>query len=259
MKKLIRNINIFLLFISVIFCCKIHTFAYISCDGNVNVYEWKNAENKTLFRPHDTTGCCYNSASAKVKYIEEDRRVYLAIFIDNGERKDFNGNETKAIVSFNESSDIILCSDSTSEYNKDEFVVRFGYAPDDAGGGSYETDIVLKDVPYEDVLTLNITLVDYLSNISQTFKIDIKSEELKEEESRSLAQSEKEKEENKKTTKTKTTKKEATTILKTAVITEDYGSYSENLNKSNTAIITIGIATVITALAALLVMLFKKK
>lgn len=260
MKKLIRNINIFLLFISVVFCYKIHTFAYISCDGNANMYEWENAEDKDLFRPHDTTGCCYSSASVKVKYIEEDRRVYLALFIENGERKDFNGNKTSVIISFNESSDIILFSDSTSTYNEDEFVVRFGYVSDEAGSGCYETDIVLKDVPYEDVITINITLTDYLSNRSQTFKTDIKSEEMKEEESRSVAQAEKDKKTTKaKTTKVKSTKKETTTVLKTAVVTENFGSYSENLAKSNTTIIAIGACAVVTSLGALMVTLFKKK
>ncbi len=262
MNKIFKSIVIFSLCIAFLFGCNIKPFAYISCDGNINIYEWKEVEEKILFRPHDTTGCCYTSASARVKYIEEDRRVYLAIVISNYDRKDFNGKETKVIVSFNESSDIIFNSDSTTEYNKNEFVVRSGYTGDETGGGVYETDIVLKDVYYEDVLTINITLVDYLSNTSQTFKIDIKSEELKEEESESVRQSEKEGEENKKTTKrksTKTTKKETTTVLKTAVITESYGSYSENLDKSNTTIIAIGAACVVTSFGALLVAIFKKK
>lgn len=265
MKKIVKYINIFLLCAIVIFSCNMNSFAYISCDGNINLYEWNNIEEKILFRPHDTTGCCYNSASAKVKYIEEDRRVYLAIFIDNGDRKDFNKNETKAIVSFNKSSDIILNTDSTAEYDKNEFVVRFGYCPDDTGGGSYEADIVLKEVDFEDILTLNITLIDYLSNKSQTFKVEIKSEELKEEEeeeSRSLAEEESRDKENKKTTKkkeSKTTKKETTTVVKTAIVTEDYNSYSENLDKNNKTILYIGGACVLTSLGAMLVVLFKKK
>lgn len=263
MKNTIKTVCAFLLCAIIFLCLNANFFAYISCDGNVNMYEWKSAEDITLFRPHDRTGCCYSSASAKVKYIEEDRRVYLAVFIDNGDRRDFNGKETKMIVSFNESSEIIFNSVPTAEYDKNEFVVRYGYSPDETGGGSYETDIVLKDVPYEDELTINITLVDYLSNISQTFKIDIKSEELKEEESRSVAQSEKDAENNKnnaKTTKEKTTKpKKETTVLKTAVITEDFVSYSESLNKSNTTIITIGAVCTVASVGALLAVLFKKK
>lgn len=260
MKKTIKTVIMFSLYIAFIFCFQLNPSAYISCDGNAKLYEWKDAEEKILFRPHDKTGCCYSSSSAKIKYIEEDRRVYLALFIDNFDRKDFNGNETKVIISFNNSSDIILHTDSTSEYNEDEFVVRFGYMPDENGGGSYEADIVLKDVPYEDVLTLNITLVDYLSNVSQTFKLNIKSEELKEEESRSVAQAEKESEESKKTTKAKTTKpKKETTVLKTAIITEDFVSYSENINKSNTAIIITSSVCAVASLSALLVAIFKKK
>ncbi|MBE6784520.1 MAG: hypothetical protein E7536_10995 [Ruminococcaceae bacterium] len=274
MKHFIKKCGIFTVCFCVILCCVLNSFAYIDCDGNINAYEWKDVEQNILFERSGHSGCCYHSACVKFKYIEQDRRIYLAVFLDNSINNDFDGTDSEIIISFNDSSEVILRTDLTSDYNEDAFLVNFGYFADGAGGGTYETEIVLKELEYDNILTLNLTLKDYHGDTSQTYQLNIKSEEFKEEESESLAQAEKESEEaaeeaskNKttkktsaKTTKKKTTtEKETTTEFKTAVITESYESYSRTLEKNNNSILIIGGACVVTSLCAMCIVLFKKK
>lgn len=272
MKEHIKNCGIILICFTMVFALTINTFAYIECDGNARPYEWQDAEDKILFDRYDHTGCCYHSAHTKFRYIEEDRRVYLAVFIDNFNNEDFDGSVSDVVVSFNKSSEIVMRSDLSSDYVDSDFFLNFGYFSDGTGGGVYEAEIVLKELEYENILTLNIALRDYKGKSSQIYRIDIKSDEFKEEESESLSRAEKESEKKaKEQTKTKTnkkqsatkkkttTKKETTTEYKTAIITENYESYTETLEKNNNSILIIGIACVVTSVCALIIALFKKK
>ncbi|MBQ7957702.1 MAG: hypothetical protein IJ279_06660 [Clostridia bacterium] len=288
MKDCLKNCGVILICFILIFAFTINTFAYIECDGNAKPYEWKDADDNVLFDRYDISGCCYHSAHAKFKYIEEDRRVYLAVFIDNYNAEDFDGSVSEIIVSFNNSSEVVLRSDLSADYDKDAFFLNFGYFSDESGGGVYEAEIVLKELEYENILTLNVTFKDYQGNSSQMYRLNIKSEEFKEEESESLSKAEKESEkkekeesrsrekENKtkktttkktstkkyssKTTKKKTTtKKESTTEYKTAIITENYESHVETLEKSNNSILIIGIACVVLSMLAIVIALFRKK
>jgi len=114
-------------------------------------------------------------------------------------------------------------------------------------------------------------LKDYHGDTSQTYQLNIKSEEFKEEESESLSRAEKESEKkakeeklNKKQTYKKsssktTRKKETTTEFRTAVLTESYESYSQTLEKNNKSILIIGISCVATSVCAMCVALFRKK
>lgn len=266
----------------IIFCillCNIFTlnsFAYIDCDGNVNMYEWEDCEQTLLFRGTNASGNVYHSMSVNHKYIEEDRRIYLGILLEdiNSQTSKLPENATSEIhLSFNNSSEIVLCSDLTSEYDENAFFVKFGYVADSFGGSSYEVECVLKELEYDDTLTLNISAEDYNGEVTQIYQISVKSEEKKEEESQSVAESEKESEKEAKksqknkttkkavrTTKPKTTKKpETTTEFITARITEDYETYYEKTEKNNRSIIIIGVACVVTSVAAVCVSMFQKE
>lgn len=266
----------------IIFCillCNIFTlnsFAYIDCDGNVNMYEWEDCEQTLLFRGTNASGNVYHSMSVNHKYIEEDRRIYLGILLEdiNSQTSKLPENATSEIhLSFNNSSEIVLRSDLTSEYDENAFFVKFGYVADSFGGSSYEVECVLKELEYDDTLTLNISAEDYNGEVTQIYQISVKSEEKKEEESQSVAESEKESEKEAKksqknkttkkavrTTKPKTTKKpETTTEFITARITEDYETYYEKTEKNNRSIIIIGVACVVTSIAAVCVSMFQKE
>ncbi len=275
MKHFIKKCGLVFVCIFIVLCLALNTFAYIECDGNINAYEWKDVEQNVLFEHSGHSGCCYHSACVKFKYIEQDRRIYLAVFIDNSINNDFDGSVSEIAISFNDSSEVILRSDLTSDYNEDAFFVKYGYFSDDIGGGTYETEIVLKELEYDNILTLNLTLTDYHGDTSQTYQLSIKSEEFKEEESESIAQAEKESEKESRenaskskttrksssrtTKKITTTEKETTTEFVTAVITESYESYSQTLEKNNNSILIIGGACVVTSLCAMCIVLFKKK
>lgn len=275
MKHFIKKCGLVFVCIFIVLCFALNSFAYIECDGNINAYEWKDVEQNILFEHSGHSGCCYHSACVKFKYIEQDRRIYLAVFIDNSINNDFDGSVSEIAISFNDSSEVILRSDLTAEYNEDAFFVKYGYFSDDIGGGTYETEIVLKELEYDNILTLNLTLTDYHGDTSQTYQLNIKSEEFKEEESESIAQAEKESEKESKenasknkttkksssrtTKKITTTEKETTTEFVTAVITESYESYSQTLEKNNNSILIIGGACVVTSLCAMCIVLFKKK
>ena len=267
--------------------CTINSAAYIDCDGRLNLYEWDEYEQPVLFDRGGVSGNAYHSPVVKHKYIDSDRRVYLGISMEimndkiEGTPKDiFN----EICISFNNSSGIVLCSDMTSDFNEDEFYLDFGYFADDFGGCTYEVECVLKELEYDNILTMNIQLTDHNGDTSQIYEIKIKSEELKEEESVSEAESIKESEKESKkaekakttkttkskatkagtakarTTKAKTTKpKETTTEFVTAVITESYQEYSEVIENNNKSTIIIGAACVVTSVAAMCVALFKKE
>ncbi len=229
-----------------VFICTVNSFAYIECDGKLNLYEWDEYEQTVLFDHGGVSGNAYHSLVVKHKYIDSDRRVYLGISMEILSDK-FNGSPedifNEIYISFNDSSEIVLCSDMTSDVNEDEFYLDFGYSADSFGGCTYEVECVLKELEYDNILTMNIQLADHNGDTSQIYEIKIKSEELKEEESVSEAESIKEaekeskkdaKEESKnkttkkaprttkvRTSKAKTTKaKETTTEFVTAVITE---------------------------------------
>ena len=271
MKHIIKKCGFIFVCISIVLCFTLNTSAYIECDGNANTYEWKNVEQNMLFERSGHSGCCYHSACVKFKYIEQDRRIYLAVFIDNSVSNDFDGSVSEIILSFNDSSEVILRSDLTSDYNEDAFFMNFGYFSDGAGGGTYETEIVLKELEYDNILTLNIALKDYHGDTSQIYQLNIKSEEFKEEESESLSRAEKESEKKakeekqskkqtyKKSSSKTTKKKETTTEFRTAVLTESYESYSQTLEKNNKSILIIGISCVATSVCAMCVALFSKK
>lgn len=265
----------------VIFCfmmCNIFavdSFAYIECDGKINIYEWEDCEQTVLFKGSNASGNAYHSMCVKHKYIEEDRRIYLGILLENinsQSSKSPEDNVSEIHLSFNDSSEIVLRSDLTAEYDENAFSVNFGCVDDSFGGTNYEVECVLKELEYDDVLTVNISAGDYNGETTQTYQIHIKSEEKKEEESQSVAESEKESEKEAKknqkekttkkprTTKPKTTKeKETTTEFITAQITEDYETYSEKTEKNNRSIIIIGVSCVVTSIAAVCVSLFKKE
>lgn len=275
MKTFIKKCSITLICLTLILCCTLNSFAYIECDGNVNAYEWEGTEQVILFEGFGHSGCCYHSACVKFKYIEEDRRVYLAVFLENSNSdlsKTPEDTSNEIYFSFNNSSRLTLRSNLTSDYNEDEFFLNYGYFADSFGGGTYEAEIVLKELEYDETITVNFSVKDYNSDTSQTYKIVIKSEELKEEESESISAAEKEKEKAAKTTKEKTTKKsssrttkkrtttkkETTTEFITAVLTEDYETYSETMEKNSNSILIIGVACVVTSVAAMCVAMFKK-
>lgn len=143
--------------------------------------------------------------------------------------------------------------------------MKYGSKNDSFGGVSYETEIVLKETGFDETLTMYLQMKDYENNLTQIFEVKIKSEELKEKESESVAESEKQSEKDVKNTKSRTTKKKATTTkkettteLETAIITEEYVPYSEELKRSNRGIIVIGVACVLTSVAAMCVSVFKK-
>lgn len=257
-----------------------NSFAYIECDGKINIYEWEDCEQTILFKGSNASGNAYHSMCVKHKYIEEDRRIYLGILLENinsQSSKSPEENASEIHLSFNDSSEIVLRSDLTAEYDENAFAVNFGCVDDSFGGTNYEVECVLKELDYDEVLTVNISAGDYNSETTQTYQIHIKSEEKKEEESRSVAESEKESEKEAKknqkekttkkprttkpkTTKPKTTKeKESTTEFVTVRITEDYETYSEKTEKNNRSIIIIGVACVVTSIAAVCVSLFKKE
>ncbi len=254
----------------------VNSFAYIDCDGQINIYEWEDCEQTLLFRGTNGSGNAYHSMSVNHKYIEEDRRIYLGILLENINSQTSKLPENTAseiYLSFNNSSEIVLRSDLTAEYDENAFFVNFGYRDDSFGGSSYEIECVLKELEYDDILTLNISAKDYNGEVTQIYQIHIKSEEKKEEESLSVAESEKQSEKESKkaeknkttkksvrTTKPKTTKKpETTTEFITARITEDYETYYEKTEKNNRSIIIIGVACVVTSVAAVCVSLFQKE
>ncbi len=278
--------KIFKVFFSILLClltvviCAVNAAAYIECDGKLNLYEWDEYEQTVLFDHEGISGNAYHSLVVRHKYIDSDRRVYLGISmeflndkIDNMSEDIFN----EIYISFNNSSEIVLCSDMTSDFNEDEFYLDFGYSADNFGGCTYEVECVLKELEYDNIITMNIQLADHNGDISQVYQIKIKSEELKEEESVSEAESMKEAERESKeavkdkttkkssrttkvrTTKAKTTKqKETTTEFITAIITEPYEEYSKVLEKNNRSIVIIGAACVVSSVAAMCVALFKK-
>lgn len=253
----------------------VNSFAYIDCDGQINIYEWEDCERTLLFKGTNGSGNAYHSMSVNHKYIEEDRRIYLGILLENinSQASKLPENTASEIyISFNNSSEIVLRSDLTAEYDENAFFVNFGYRDDSFGGSSYEVECVLKELEYDDILTLNISAKDYNGETTQIYRISVKSEEKKEEESLSVAESEKEAEKESKkaqkekttkkprTTKQKTTKKpETTTEFITARITEDYETYYEKTEKNNRSIIIIGVACVVTSVAAVCVSVFQKE
>lgn len=262
-----------------LFFCSVNSWAYIECDGKINLYEWEECEQTVLFDDAGVSGNAYHSLCVKHKYIEEDRRIYLGILMENlnSELDKAPENMTNTVyISFNNSSEIVLHSDRTAEYNEDEFFLNFDCFADSFGGCAYEMECVLKELKYDEILTMNIRVEDYNGDVSQTYQINIKSEELKEEESLSVAESEKESEKeskeaakkaekektskkSSKTSKTKTTKpKETTTEFITAVLTEEYKAYSETVEKNNNSVLIIGIACVVTSVAAMCITLFRK-
>lgn len=271
--------KIFSIMILCLILCNIFTlnsFAYIECDGKINIYEWEDCEQTVLFRGTNASGNAYHSFCVKHRYIEEDRRIYLGVMLENinSQSSESPENATSEIhLSFNNSSEIVLRSDLTADYNENEFSVNFGCLSDSFGGSNYEVECVLKELEYDDVLTVNISAKDYNGEVTQIYQIYIESEEKKEEESQSVAESEKESEKEAKksqknkttkksvrTTKPKTTKKaETTTEFITAIITEDYETYSEKAEKNNRSIIIIGVACVVTSIAAVCVSLFQKE
>ncbi len=281
MKKYTKCFAVLLMCIVLAACLSVESFAFIDCDGVINVYEWEECEQTILFDDAGKSGNAYHSLCVKHKYIEEDRRVYLGILMEilNSElNKTPENTANKIYLSFNNSSEIVISSDLTAEYNDDEFSLNFGYREDDFGGCIYEVECVLKALEYDEILDLNISVRDFNGKMSQIYQINIKSEEQKEEESVSAAESEKasEKESEKasrkaakekatqksssKTTKARTTKpKETTTEFVTAIITEEYKAYSETVKDNNRATIIIGVACVVTSVAAMCVALFKKE
>ncbi len=270
-KNFIFVCSTLLLLFALFFSYAVTCFAYIECDGRLNGYEWENEEKNVLFSSFGHSGCSYHSACAQIKFIEEDRRVYLAVSLENLPDKFYENPdlvENKITFSFNDSSEIILSSNGTGEYNTDEFFVNYAYLPDGLGGGSYEAEIVLKETDYTDTLEMFIKVTDPEGGSSQIYNLIIKSEELKVEESESAAKSEKEKTtKSPKTTKSKTTKTKTTKIkttaetteFVTAIITENYESFSETQNKRMHSILAVGISGVVLAFGAMCVMIFKKE
>ncbi len=271
MKRLISFLFAFLLFPALTFPANLKASAYIESDGAINLYEWEKCDQTILFRGYEASGSCYHSICVKYRYIQLDRRIYIAVLAENGNSdlsKAPENNYTELFLSFNNSSKINICSDGNAHYNEDDFFVKYGSKNDSFGGVAYETEIVLKETGFNETLTMYLQMKDYENNLTQIFEVKIKSEELKEKEAESVAesenQSEKEAKANAKTTKSRTTKKktttkkETTTELKTAIITEEYVPYSEELKKSNRGIIGIGVACVLTSVAAMCVSVFKK-
>lgn len=266
MKKLISFLVAFLIFSSLTFLGDIKAFAYIESDGTVNLHEWENCDQTILFQGYEISDTCYRSIHVKYRYISLDRRIYIAVVAENGNTnlsKVPEENYTELYFSFNNSSEITICSDGNALYNKDEFFLRHGSKTDSFGSVSYEAETLLKELGYDDKLTMYVQMKDYNGNLTQLFEIEIKSEELKEKESESIAESEKQSEkdakENAKASKKKTTsKKETTTELETAIITEEYAPYSAELKKGNREIIVIGVTCVLTSIAAMCVSVFKK-
>lgn len=276
MKKLISFLLSFLFFPVLTSLVSPDVSAYIESDGKVNLYEWEKCDRTILFQGYDVSGSCYHSICVRYKYIELDRRIYVAVTAENGNSdlsKTPENNYTELYLSFNESSRITVCSDGKSKYDEDEFYIKYGSINDSFGGVAYEVETILKETGFNETLTMYLQMKDYENNLTQIFEIEIKSEELKEKESESIAESEKQSEKeskaNAKTTKDRTTKgrttkkkttteKETTTELKTALITEEYVPYSEELRKSNRGIIAIGAACVLTSVAAMCVSVFKK-
>ena len=278
--KLVKTICLIFLCFIMVAVGTINSAAYIECDGKLNLYEWDEYEQTVLFEDEGISGNAYHSLVVKHKYIDSDRRVYLGISMEILNKK-INGNPEEAFneiyISFNDSSEIVLCSDMTADFNEDEFYLDFGYSADSFGGCTYEVECVLKELEYDNILTMNIQLADHNGDTSQVYEIKIKSEELKEEESVSEAESIKEAEKESKkaakeeaknkttkkssrTTKVKTTKpKETTTEFVTAIITEAYEEYSKVIEKNNRSTIIIGVACVVTSVAAMCVALFKKE
>lgn len=280
MKAFLKIFGIVLICLIFLFCYAFNCFALIECDGNVNAYEWEDAEQVTLFSGFGHSGCCYHSATVKFVYTEEERRVYLALFLENANSslsKVPENTESEIYVSFNSSSEIIMNSSLESEYNEDEFLLKYGYFGDSFGGGTYEAEIVLKELDFYETISADLSIRDYNGDTSQTYRILIKSEEEKESESESQAKAEKEKttkNKSKKSTSKKkrsrksssrrksssktSTSKASTTQYITAVLTENYESYSSTVEKNNKSILAIGVFCVVSALAAVCLSAFKK-
>ncbi len=267
LKRLISFIFALLLFPALTFLADLKADAYIESDGAINLYEWENCDQTILFQGYETSGTCYHSICVKYRYIQLDRRIYIAVLAENGNSdlsKSPENNYTELFLSFNNSSKINICSDGNVHYNEDDFFVKYGSKNDSFGGVAYETEIVLKETGFDETLTMYLQIKDYENNLTQIFEVKIKSEELKEKESESVAESEKQSEKDAKSTKSRTTKKktttkkETTTELETAIITEEYVPYSEELKKSNRGVIGIGVACVLTSVAAMCVSVFKK-
>lgn len=266
MKRLLGFIFALLLFPALTFPASLNASAYIESDGTINLYEWENCDRTILFKGYETSGTCYHSVCVKYRYIGHDNRIYVAVQAENSNNnlsKVPENNYTELYISFDDSSEIKICSDGNSDYNKNNFFVKYGSKSDSFGNVSYEAEILLKDVGYDDIVKMYVRLKDYDGNLTRIFETDIKSEELKEKESESIAESEKQseketKEKANKANKKSTTKKETTTELKTEIITEEYVPYSEELKKNNRGIIAIGAVCVLTSVAAMCVSIFKK-
>lgn len=278
MGKFIRIIGVLILCLAFVLTCTPGVLAYIECDGLINLYEWDGVEKIILFSRNDHSGCVYSSACARVKFIEEDRRVYFALTLSN--EKDFPEDAYCEVnISFNGSSEIVLGSDGISVYDENEFDVEYGYTSDSFGGGNFEADIALKDTDYSEKLIMNISVGDYEGKVSQDYNVVIKSVELMESESISIResekQSEKEAKKSEKTTKKRTTKKsttkakksrttkrKTTTEEKTQYITEkvtfDYETFSEKQNKNTRSILLVGIVCAVTSVIAMCVSISKK-
>ncbi len=263
MKKVLSKSIIFLLLLTILSCCNLTASAYIKCDGHLNRYEWDDYEEIILFDSSRPFSDCYHSGSLKYKYIEEDRRVYLGITLENAEKKD-DGTEdvpSEVYLSFNDSSQIILRSDLTADFEETEFFLNFGHYKSYPIGESFEIETVLKELNFEETLTIKIQFRDSSGVTSQKYSVQIKSEELRESESASVAEKQTSKAE--RTTKKKSPKttkeKETTTKLITEVISENFNDYSQTLKKSNNSVLIVSIVCVITSVSALIITLFRKK
>ncbi len=244
--------------------------AHIETDGKINLYEWEKYERNILFMGYEPSGSCYHSICVRYKYVEADGRIYIAVLAENGNSditKTPEINETELYLSFDDSSVITVCSDKESEYDENEFYVLHGSHKDSFGGVAYEVEVVLKETKADEDLIMHLQMKDYDGNLTRIFDVEIVSEEMKEKESESVAESlkqsekeAKEKEESRqyKSSKKTTVKKETTTKAVTAIITEEYVPYSNELKRSNREIVAIGAVCVLTSAAVMCVSIFKK-
>ncbi len=264
MKKTISLLFTFLLFSAFI----IPVSASVECDGNVGLHEWADCDRILLFEGREVSDTVYRSMCVRYMYNKAEKRVCVSVIADSKDKSHTIPDETNGsefYISFNDSSEISINTDGTLLCNEDEFFVRHGATADSFGGASYEADIVLKELRLNGKLTMFVQLRDCNGVLSPKFEITISdgSEEItyaeipaeKNSGKNSEGRTQKpRKHESKTNIEDETTKKEVETVI----ITEEYKSLSDTLKSNSRALVGIGAFCVLSCVAAMCFVIFRK-
>ncbi len=255
--------------ISVIFCLSLSiqtVAASIVCDGIVNEYEWDGSTSVTIADNKTSSGCNLDVIFLRYHYDENDRRMKLAILASE-DSEDVSDTPVGIYISAGGCSEISLYPDGTKDFNSDEYSVDGAFIQN-GSVASAELDIILKDT-FSSTVDIDIRLSDSFGTRSKLFTLTLKSDDL------IKAESTTEKTTKNKTTKKKTTKKSSkkssvkrtakpkttklkTTAPKTVTVVEQHESYSEKVEKSNRAVIIIGVSCLALSMVGYFIIALKK-